>query len=286
MLYLVGLGLGSEQDITLRGLEAVKKCKRVFLESYTSILGVDKDKLEELYGREVTLADRNCVESQSEMMMEDARDHDVAVLVVGDPFGATTHTDFYLRAVKDGIPVKVIHNASIMNAVGCCGLQLYNFGRTVSICFWSDGFRPSSFYDKIVVNHRVGLHTLCLLDIKVKEPDLQARIRGIKGKFLPPRYMSVKVALETLQAIEEEKGEGVCTLDSLCVGLARVGQHDQRIAAGTIKDVMAVDFGAPLHSLVILGETDPIEKEMLKLWWCSSEDGEDDGAGAEGGNKS
>ena len=41
---------------------------------------------------------------------------------------ATTHTDLQLRAQAMGIQTKVIHNASIMNAVGCCGLQLYRFG--------------------------------------------------------------------------------------------------------------------------------------------------------------
>ena len=129
MLYLIGLGLGDETDITVRGLNAVKRCKRVFLEMYTSILGVDTAKLESFYGKKIEVADRDCVESRSDMMMEDALDDDVAVLVVGDPFGATTHTDFYLRAVAKGIKVRVIHNASIMNAVGCCGLHLYHFGK-------------------------------------------------------------------------------------------------------------------------------------------------------------
>lgn len=45
MLYLVGLGLSDETDITVRGLEVVRKCKRVYLEAYTSILLVDKDVL-------------------------------------------------------------------------------------------------------------------------------------------------------------------------------------------------------------------------------------------------
>ena len=45
MLYIVGLGLGDERDITLRGLDAVKKCARVYLEAYTSILLVGTDKL-------------------------------------------------------------------------------------------------------------------------------------------------------------------------------------------------------------------------------------------------
>jgi len=38
MLYIIGLGLGDEQDITLKGLEAVKKCHKVYMEAYTSLL--------------------------------------------------------------------------------------------------------------------------------------------------------------------------------------------------------------------------------------------------------
>lgn len=45
VLYVVGLGLGDEQDVTLRGLNAIKKSKKVFLENYTSVLGVELDKL-------------------------------------------------------------------------------------------------------------------------------------------------------------------------------------------------------------------------------------------------
>lgn len=42
MLYLVGLGLSDETDITVKGLEVVKKAERVYLEAYTSILLVDQ----------------------------------------------------------------------------------------------------------------------------------------------------------------------------------------------------------------------------------------------------
>lgn len=38
MLYIIGLGLGDERDITLRGLEAIKKCEKVYIEAYTSLL--------------------------------------------------------------------------------------------------------------------------------------------------------------------------------------------------------------------------------------------------------
>lgn len=49
MLYLVGLGLADETDITVKGLEAVKKAERVYLEAYTSILLVEKEKLVSVY---------------------------------------------------------------------------------------------------------------------------------------------------------------------------------------------------------------------------------------------
>jgi len=45
MLYLVGLGLGDAKDITVKGLEIVKKADYVFLEAYTSILCVGKEVL-------------------------------------------------------------------------------------------------------------------------------------------------------------------------------------------------------------------------------------------------
>lgn len=41
MLYLVGLGLSDETDITVKGLEIVKKAARVYLENYTAVLLCD-----------------------------------------------------------------------------------------------------------------------------------------------------------------------------------------------------------------------------------------------------
>lgn len=45
MLYLIGLGLGDCKDISVKGLEIVKKCDRVYLEAYTSTLTVGIDSL-------------------------------------------------------------------------------------------------------------------------------------------------------------------------------------------------------------------------------------------------
>ena len=57
MLYVIGLGLGDERDVTMNGLAAIQKCAKVYLEAYTSILGVNVDKLSTLYGKEVTVCD-------------------------------------------------------------------------------------------------------------------------------------------------------------------------------------------------------------------------------------
>jgi hypothetical protein len=45
MLYLVGLGLADEKDVTVKGLEIIKKAERVYLEAYTAVLLVEKDVL-------------------------------------------------------------------------------------------------------------------------------------------------------------------------------------------------------------------------------------------------
>ncbi|CAL8995571.1 unnamed protein product, partial [Prunus brigantina] len=270
MLYVVGLGLGDEKDITLRGLEAVKKCDQIFIEAYTSLLsfGLSSDglsTLENLYGKPVTLADRETVEEKADQILSAAAASDVAFLVVGDPFGATTHTDLVVRAKKLGIDVKVVHNASVMNAVGICGLQLYHYGETVSIPFFTETWRPDSFYEKIQKNRGLGLHTLCLLDIRVKEPTLESLCRGRK-QYEPPRYMSINTAIEQLLEVEDNRGESAYDENTMCVGLARLGSEDQKIVSGTMKELQSVDFGAPLHCLVIVGKTHPVEEEMLDFY--------------------
>ncbi|ORX44262.1 diphthine synthase [Hesseltinella vesiculosa] len=253
MLYVIGLGLSDETDITVKGLEAVKKSERVYLEAYTSILTVGKEKLEDYYGKEVIVADREMVESESDAILANADQVDVSFLVVGDPYGATTHTDLVIRARELGIDVQVIHNASIMNAVGACGLQLYNFGQTISIVFFTDTWRPDSFYDRIKENADLGLHTLCLLDIKVKEQSIENMARGRKI-YEPPRYMTVNQAVEQLLEIEDNRDSGVCTKDHLAIGCARIGTATQQIVAGTLQELLDVDFGGPLHSLVLIGK--------------------------------
>jgi diphthine methyl ester synthase len=101
VLYMIGLGLSDEKDITVKGLEIVKRSKKVYLEKYTAILMISKEKLETFYEREVIEADREFVESGCEEMIQSAQgDEEICFLVVGDPFCATTHSDLYLRCIQ------------------------------------------------------------------------------------------------------------------------------------------------------------------------------------------
>ncbi len=115
-----------------------------------------------------------------------------------------------------------------MSAIGATGLQLYQFGQTVSMVFFTENWKPSSFYDRVKENRQIGLHTLVLLDIKVKEQSLENLARGRKI-FDPPRYMTVAQCAAQMLETEEERKEGAYGSESLAVGAARIGARDQKL---------------------------------------------------------
>ena len=271
-LYLIGLGLCNEKDITIRGLEYIKQSDYVYMEYYTSILSIDYSKLEKYYEKKIILADREMIEIDFDKeILEKAKSSKVSLLVVGDPFSATTHIDLYLRCVHEGVKVEVVNNASILNSIGITGLSLYRFGETVSIPFFTEKWRPYSFYDKICRNYKNDLHTLILLDIKVKEISEENLAKG-KKIYEKPRFMTVNQALEELLEASEKsetvpENKGMINEDNLCYGVARIGSESQIICAGKIKDIIKKDFGKPLHSVVICAKTlSSIEKEVVEFY--------------------
>ena len=60
--------------------------------------------------------------------------------------------------------------------------------------------------------------------------------------------------------------EGAYTSETMCVGLARLGSEYQTIVAGSMGSLANVDFGPPLHSLIIAGTLHVVEEEMLDLY--------------------
>ncbi|MFH0978238.1 MAG: diphthine synthase [Candidatus Woesearchaeota archaeon] len=241
VLYFVGLGLGDEKDISIRGLEIVKKCDYVYLESYTSAMQRNLKELAAFYGKPVMEANRILVEQRAEEILKKAKEGNVAFLVVGDPFGATTHIDLRLRAQKEGINVKVIHNASIINAVGEIGLELYKYGKVTSIPF--DNMKIASPYEVFLNNQKMGLHTLFLLDLDPSKNKFMSIIEGID-------YL-LKNGLDPKQT---------------CVGIAGLGQEGQEIktfsAAGAFKE----HFTKRPQCLIVPGKLHFVEEEALKIW--------------------
>lgn len=265
VLYLIGLGLYDEKDISVRGLELVKSSDFIYMEYYTSILGVPKENLEKFYGKEIQLADRECIESKfEEEILEKAKKSKVALLVVGDPFSATTHVDLFNRAIQENVKVEVLSNASIINACGITGLSLYRFGEIISVPFFTKTWKPYSFYEKIKKNLDNDFHTLLLLDIKVKEISEENLIQG-KMIYDPPRFMTVNTALAQLKESEENLKLGIINEKTRFLGLARMGSPGQLIVSGSFDELVKRDFGPPLHSLVICAPTmHSMERELFE----------------------
>lgn len=248
-LFLIGLGLGGAKDITLRGLELVEKADKVYLENYTSVLQCSVKELEKTIGKKVELANRELVEQKAETtILQAARDGDAALLVIGDPLVATTHIDLVQRARKAKIPVEIVHNASIVSAIGSTGLQVYKFGKTTSIPFPDKERLAETPYQVLAENKKIGAHTLLLLDLRPEEK----------------KFMTVNDAIDYLLKLELKLTGKVFTRDTLCIGVARLGAKDQLIKAGTAKDLAKVDFGKPVHCLIVPGTMHFMEEEFVQ----------------------
>ncbi len=247
-LFLIGLGLGGAKDITLRGLELVEKADKVYLENYTSVLQCSVADLEKVIGKKVELANREMVEQKAEgTILQAAMDGDAAVLVLGDPLVATTHIDLIERARKANIPIEVVHNASVVSAIGATGLQVYKFGKTTSIPFPEKDLLAETPYHVLAENKNIGAHTLLLLDLKPGE-----------------KFLTINDAIDYLLKLELKLSGKVFTRDTFCVGVARLGAKDQLIKAGAAKDLTKVEFGKPVHCLIVPGQLHFMEEEFVQ----------------------
>lgn len=251
MLTFIGLGLFDEQDISLKGLEAVQSADLVYLEFYTSyLMGTTIEKMEELYGKPIIRLMREDVE-QNPDWLENAKTQNVVFLTGGDTMASTTHVDLRIRAKDMGITTRLIHGASITSAVfGLSGLQNYRFGKSVSIPFpyvSSRGNRvvTETPYDTIKFNRENGLHTLVFLDINSKHG-----------------YMTVREGLALLSEVEEKRQEGVMK-ERIAVGIARAGSDDVCVKADFADKTNAFELGGPLQILIIPGTLHFIEAEAL-----------------------
>lgn len=247
MLYIIGTGLNDAKDISLKTLEILKNCDEIYQECYTCIQNVDFHEIETIIGKKIIMADRKLVEETMEIV-EMAKDKNIAFLVAGSPFFATTHTDLLLRAQELGVETKTIHNVSIASVKGCYGLYSYNFDRTISICYFTDTWKPLSFYDNIQNNYKNGMHTLCLLDIKTDEN----------------RFMTGTEAIEQMLYAENELKYGMLNRQSKLFVVCRFATDSEAIYYDTVENLLKKDFGAPLHSIIFPAKLSPVEEEFVE----------------------
>jgi len=234
MLSLIGLGLNDEKDISVKGLEIVKKADIIYLENYTSKLQCSKETLEKFYGKEVQLVEREVVENATAILSQAAYNN-IVLLIVGDVFSATTHIALYQEAKQRGIEVQVINNASVFNAIGITGLELYKFGKTTSIPF-HESDTPVK-----VIKENGKLHTLCLLDLVPSEN----------------KFMEAKEAIEKLH----KSGFDTNTKVVIC---AQLGSENPTILYTEAKNIKLLNKFP--QCLIIPGELHFMEKEMLEMY--------------------
>jgi diphthine synthase len=176
MLYLIGLGL-SVKGFSREAYDAVKKCKRVYLENYTVEMPYTVTELSDaLHGKKIEAVDREFVESES--IVDEAKKLDVALLVYGAPLSATTHVTLIQEAKKSGTRYRVIQGASIFDAISETGLQLYKFGKTASM----PNFEADSFIDVVKDNQKIDAHSLILVDIGMSFQDALKKLEEVLDK--------------------------------------------------------------------------------------------------------
>jgi len=246
-LIFIGLGLSDDESATVEAIEACRKADILLAEQYTSILTKDSiERLSRKVGKGIRVLGRGEVEDGR--FLDETKGMKIGFLVPGDPMTATTHVDLRIRAHEAGMETRIIHGTSAMVAVpGILGLQHYKFGRTITIPFPQKGFEPTSPFDLLSENLQRGLHTLALLDIKSEEG----------------RFMTADQGLRWLLATAESLRSDMITKDSLACVVARAGSVSCLAKADRIRELIKMDFGKPLHTIVVPGKLHFQEEEAL-----------------------
>lgn len=263
MLYLVGTGLNNEYDISLKTLEILKSSKHIFIEFYTSKTNMNLENLERMCNNKITKMYREEIEETS-TIINLAKNEDVVLLIIGTPLFATTHTTILSEAKQNKIKTQIIHNSSIINVMGSFGLYSYNFGKSVSIPFYQKNI--TSFYNKICENYKNKTHTLCLLDIRVKEVKKEYIFAKIK-EYEDERFMTPIEAINQLLYCEKETKLGLINENTKIMVVSRFGCDNEMAYYKAIKELLLIDFGEPLHSIIIPAEMDLVEKENVDTYF-------------------
>jgi diphthine synthase len=246
---LAFIGLGLEQSPSLRAIEVMKKCERIFYEKYTSPvmnLGLTSELSEFMNQGKIETVSREFVED-GRKILEYAKNEDASLVCSGDPMIATTHQELRVRAIKLGIETKIVHGSSILSAIsGELGLSSYSFGKIVTVTRTAMQYTT---YNTIYQNLLRGLHTTLLLEWD-----------EASGFFLSP-----KDAISSLLEAEKDLKYGIISNETILLGLSGLGSRlgPPKIVACTVSEVGNQDFETPPTTLVVPGKLHFTETEAL-----------------------
>ena len=275
-LRLIGMGPGSVKSMTSEAISAAKSADFRRYEAYTALWpDAELAELEVIVGP-IQKVMRPEIENPIEILNL-AKNHLVAVLVVGDPLQATTHIDLQLQANEQGIECEVIHGISITNLVtGAVGLSNYKFGRQTTLTYPYSGWIATSPLEVIAVNRGMGLHTLALLDLDptgagtgrqrpMQPRDAVESLNAMKNKLVESvKEMSEETMLESLKKnLYREICSAIPTLKVvLC---SDMGTDEQSIVTTTVES-LAQQEGGRLNCLVFPASTSDVEEKAILRW--------------------
>ncbi len=254
-LWLVGIGPGNPNLLTVEAVNAITNCKHLFMEGYTAhLLKEDLDELQTRFGKWQILM-RNSIENPEELLNLASKES-VALLVIGDALQATTHIDLILRCDKSKIPTHVIHGISITTLIGEVGLQAYRFGRQTTIPYSYKTYLPTSPLEVILMNKKHNLHTLLLLDL---DPT------GMGEK--QPQPMTPIIAIDMLNNMAQKLvNEGEPMIEDLlswnAVLCSNLGTKNQQIRYSSLEEISSIQLEG-MHCIII--PSNPHEMELLAL---------------------
>ncbi len=271
MLHIIGIGYKKEH-INFEMMEIIKKCSYVFLEYYTSFYEDDFEVLSDFISKKITICNREDIEvNVEEKILSKSVTEDVAMLVLGDPLIATTHTDLIIRCKESGIDFKIYNNVSVANYIAKTGLQFYKFGKITSIPFFGEKFMPRTPFIVYNENQKIFAHSLFLLDLN---PSSDFAYKG-KSRFLTAGdALSFLIKIQKIMIENDEISENEITnmlsLNSYVICCSRMGFNDERIVYGTFSQIIELDknsnFKEPL-CIIIPCKMHEIEQKFLEMFY-------------------
>tara|TARA_B100001113_G_scaffold332295_1_gene309235 strand:- start:250 stop:1125 length:876 start_codon:yes stop_codon:yes gene_type:complete len=276
-LILIGMGPGTITAMTKEAISAAKSADFRRYEAYTALWPDDElAELEQIIGP-IEKIMRPEVENPKEILSL-AKDHVVAVLVVGDPLQATTHVDLQLQASEMGISCEVVHGISITNLVtGAIGLSNYKFGRQTTLTYPYSGWIATSPLEVIAVNRVMGLHTLALLDLDptgagtglqlpMQPKDAVESLNAMAEKLSDDsEYMPTETTFERLK---KESVVDICSeISAIKVVLCSDMGTDQQSIIATTVGSLAMEKGGRMNCLVFPASTSDVEEKALVRWF-------------------